>query len=301
MKKMSRFFFACLAVIILVAPGISKEIAPLVFVVSDDGPSLGITVKDSCVIVLSGDSTVQEFPWRGDPLEEDEERSFELFSALDMNFDGFTDFRVARETGVSNLYYSCYLWNPKTGKFEENGPLGDISNPDFDEEAEKISSFTHESATDNREDIFRWVDGHLTMTWSKVQRYDEARGFFVVTEESLNDKGVMETISERSFDEVQISRYLDGEPCLDEETLSIISKASRELLSSDISGEGELHGEAITDGLSVAAWVFNLENGDMACFEVPDDRSALFINMGYENGTFRVESGDKLTIGERVF
>ena len=98
-----------------------------------------------------------------------------------------------------------------------------------------------------------------------------------------------------------ISNVSDEIPYLDEETISLISKASRELLSSDISGDGELNGEGITDGLQVAAWVFNLENGDLACFEVPNDRSALFINMGYENGTFRVESDDKLTMGERVF
>ncbi len=98
-----------------------------------------------------------------------------------------------------------------------------------------------------------------------------------------------------------ISNVSDEIPYLDEKTISLISKASRELLSSDISGDGELHGEGITDGLQVSAWLFNLENGDLACFEVPNDRSALFINMGYENGTFRVESGDKLTMGERVF
>ncbi|MCF4151724.1 hypothetical protein L2W58_07895 [Dethiosulfovibrio sp. F2B] len=301
MKLLARSVFTCLVMIILATPGVSMDMAPLIFKVSDDGPSLSVTVKDKAVIVLNGDRTVQEFPRRGDALEEGEERSIEVLAALDMNFDGFTDFRVAREPGVPNLYYSCYLWDPETRKFEENGPLGDVSNPVFDKEAGRISAFTHQSVTDNQKEEFRWIDGELTLIWRKSQRYDEDRALFVVTEEILNDRGSMETVYERSFDEVQISRYTDGEPCLDEETISFISKASRELLSSDISGEGELNGTGITDGLQVAAWVFNLENGDLVCFEVPDDRSGLFINMGYENGTFRVESDDKLTMGERVF
>nr|WP_321502066.1 hypothetical protein [uncultured Dethiosulfovibrio sp.] len=98
-----------------------------------------------------------------------------------------------------------------------------------------------------------------------------------------------------------ISGVSDGVPLLEEDTISLISRASRELLSSDIVGEGELHGEATTDGLPVSAWLFSLDNGDMACFEVPDDRSCLFINMGCDNGTFRVEFGHKVTLGEQVF
>lgn len=91
------------------------------------------------------------------------------------------------------------------------------------------------------------------------------------------------------------------EVSLDEGTREMISEVVKELLGSNISGDEEFHAESVTDGRDISAWLFNLKNGDIACFEVPDDRSGLYLNMGSDKGTFRVNFGERITLGDRVY
>jgi len=52
----------------------------------------------------------------------------------DLNFDGYEDFALPAGEGAEESYY-CYLWNPRKGRFEQNGMMPGVW---ADEEAELL-------------------------------------------------------------------------------------------------------------------------------------------------------------------
>lgn len=226
MRLLARSILTCLIIAILVTPGISEDFDPFVLKVSDSGPSLTVTVKYSTVVVKDGSRTVQKIPYDKESMDELMKEMQEvngdlsdLFSSLDMNFDGFLDLLISTSLYTRNTSYICYLWNPKIGKFEINEPLGDICNLTCDEETKKIRGFFHESASDNVEEEYEWLDGEITLTWRKIQIYDFEKELFVVTEERLNSDGVMVQVSEKFLSEDELIKLLEGESFLDEKII----------------------------------------------------------------------------------
>lgn len=282
-----RGFVASSMIMVLVVAAMADESPSLTFKVGDDAPTLTVTIEDGLVEITDAD---RERTWN---IPFDEEMvspvggSLALFSAIDMNFDGYLDLQVLASRGSHNVYYDCYLWNAQRDSFQKDRNLEKIANPIFDGARERVTSFCHVSATDHSEAEYSWIEGNLTRLWHRGLSYDDKTERFIIVEE-------------RHFTESQIERHLAGLPAIDDRTASQIHSAARVLLDSDIASEGRLHGEALTEGKEVGAWLFDLENGEVACFEVALDGS-LYLNRGTSEGTFLIEFGEEITLGERVY
>ncbi|HPQ38083.1 MAG TPA: hypothetical protein PLW97_10605 [Synergistaceae bacterium] len=301
MKLFGKIFMACLVAVIWTSPGISGVMEPVTFEVAEGFPSLTLTLVEGEVQVAEGAKMVQRIPCDEDAVRMAEEMSMELVSLVDMNFDGFPDLQILESLGSVNAYYACYLWNPEKSLFEKNEALEEIASPRFREDTKEISGFYHGSATDNVETLYAWREGGLTLLWRKTQAYEEDLGRFVITEERLKDDGTLETEFERSFSEEELELYLQGKSGLREEDHRRMEAASEQILGTKISGDPVYHGEALTENKGVTAWLAELENGEMVCFEVSYDGSMLYLNKGGDQGTFRVCFGEKVSLGKRVF
>lgn len=300
MKRYLRKILAGLTFAVMMGAGASGAEPAFIFNVSDDGPALSVTFDGDTFYVRSKDEVISEI--QSEICEEAVKDDPSLcVSSVDANFDGFNDLMITETLYVPNPYCSFYLWNPETGKLERDESLEEIIGPRFDSEAKRIIGFSHGSATDNQETEYRWIDGRPTLTWRKTQVYDGDSDLFVITEEVRDEEGAMEVSSEISLTGGQMERFLEGEPFFDRETIDKISEAARELLGSQISGDGEFHGRSITDDKSVSAWLFELDSGEIACFEVADDLSGLYLNKGGDDGVFRIDFGDGVSLGQRVY
>jgi hypothetical protein len=301
MVLIKRMLLACLMVTALVMPGGAEVMDPLVFKVGEGAPTLMVTFTEGVLHVAEGTKTVQRIPCDEDAVRMVEEMSMELVSPVDMNFDGFLDLQIPESLGSINAYYACYLWNPEKSLFEKNEALEEIPSPQFHQDTKEIFSFCHGTATDNVEALYAWRNGTLTLLWRKTQSYAEDSGWFVITEESLKEDGTLGIDFERSFSEEELDRYLQGDSGVNEKTRSLMEAASEAILGTKISGEPRFHGEYFSaEGKHITAWLVDLENGDMTCFEVPHDGSALYLNKGGDNGTFRIHFGETISLGERL-
>lgn len=300
MTMLKRTILACLITAALAIPGLSEATESRTFKVGEGAPTLTVTLGEGVIRIQKGTETIQDIPCDEETLREAENFSMDFVSLIDMNFDGFLDLQIPESLGSINVYYACYLWNPATESFERNDYLEEITSPRFDPARKEISSFCHGSATDNVEALYAWRNGRLTMLWRKTQSYDEDLGRFVLTEENLREDGTLGTDFERSFSEEEMDRYMQGDSGVDGGTRKLMERASEQILGFKIVGEPTFHGEALTEGKGVTAWLVDLENGDLACFEVSYDGSKLYMNKGGDNGTFRIEFGEKVTLGKRV-
>jgi len=301
MNLFGKIFMACLAAAIWVSPGMSEVMEPVTFKVAEGFPSLTLTFAEGEVRVAEGAKMVQRIPCDEDAVRMAEEMSMELVSLVDMNFDGFLDLQIPESLGSINTYYACYLWNPEKNLFEKNEALEEIASPQFHEDAKEIFSFCHGSATDNVETLYAWREERLTLLWRKTQTYEEDLGRFVITEERLKDDDTLETEFERSFSEEELELYLRGESGLREEDRRRMEAASEQILGTKISGNPVYHGESLTENKGVTAWLAELKNGEMICFEVSYDGSMLYLNKGADQGVYRIHFGDRISLGERVF
>jgi hypothetical protein len=77
------------------------------------------------------------------------------FEMIDLNFDGFLDMRVVRFLPAGpNMPYQNWLWSPDDGKFIANSALDDITSPQFDADAQEITSQWRSSASEHGSDIY---------------------------------------------------------------------------------------------------------------------------------------------------
>ncbi len=292
---------ACLLLVVASAASAMAETrAPMTLEIGKDAPELRGTFEDGELCIRKCTETIQRIPYDQETAREAEEFSVDLVSLVDMNFDGFQDLQILQSLGSANAYYACYLWNFEKNLFEENEALEEIASPNFHKDTKEISSFCHGSATDNVEALYAWRNGRLTVLRRKTQSYAKDSERFVITEESLKEDGTLGTDFERSFSEEEMYRYLEGDAGVDQKTRDLMEAVSEQLLGSKILGNPEFHGEALTEGNGVTAWLVNLENGDQICFEVPYHSSGLYLNKGFEEGIFQIEFGEKIRLGKRV-
>ncbi len=301
MVLIKRVLMMSLITAALAMPGGAEVMEPLTFKVGEGFPTLTVIFVEDALHVMDGTKTMQRIPCDEDVVRAVEEMSMELVSLVDMNFDGFLDLQIPESLGSINAYYACYLWNPEKSLFEKNEALEEIASPQFQEDTKEIFSFCHGTATDNVEALYTWRNGTLTLLWRKTQSYAEDSGRFVITEESLKGDGTLRIDLERSFSEEELDRYLQGDSGVNEKTHSLMKAASEAILGTTISGEPRYHGEYVSpEGKHITAWLVDLENGEIICFEVSDGDTALYLNKGGDNGTFLINFGKGITLGERL-
>ena len=94
----------------------------------------------------------------------------------DANFDGYPDFGYACSVGAANNYYQFWLWDEEQGLFVEAPELADVCSPQFDEETQTISAYTHKSAMSGVTSLYRWEDGKLVCIRQIDIRYPSEDG-----------------------------------------------------------------------------------------------------------------------------
>jgi len=94
-------------------------------------------------------------------------------AVIDMNFDGYKDFRVVSWVGSTwNRGYHVWLYNPKSGRFCYDVDLSNLSSPIvFDARTQTVSTFSKggsAAAIHSRYD-YKFIAGKLT----RVKRYEQ--------------------------------------------------------------------------------------------------------------------------------
>ncbi|MBI1261961.1 MAG: hypothetical protein GC184_09565 [Rhizobiales bacterium] len=94
------------------------------------------------------------------------------FELLDMNFDGYADLRLIRQTTPgANVFYTNYLWSMMADSFVPDPALDELSSPIFDMEAQEIRATNRSSAADYETDFYTYNEDVLVMTHRQHDRY----------------------------------------------------------------------------------------------------------------------------------
>lgn len=95
------------------------------------------------------------------------------FETIDVNFDGYLDFRLlAQTTAGPNALYRNWLWSKEDMRFVESAPLDAIVSPEFDADTQEIVSRWRSSAAEGGVDIHIWEEGRPVLIHRETDRYD---------------------------------------------------------------------------------------------------------------------------------
>lgn len=116
------------------------------------------------------------------------------FELLDLNFDGYLDLRVIRFTPAGpNMPYQNWLWSKAEGKFVANAALDKITSPQFDAEAQEITSHWRSSAAEQGSDVYTYDGAEPVLIHRETDKFDGSgaclRTFYDRIEEELRKTG----------------------------------------------------------------------------------------------------------------
>lgn len=96
------------------------------------------------------------------------------FEFLDMNFDGYADFRLIEflPAGPNAVYFNA-VYDPETGRHTTAPGLNALSAPVFDAGDKAVTSVWRGSAATHGEDVFQWVDGTLLLVSRTETTYED--------------------------------------------------------------------------------------------------------------------------------
>lgn len=94
-------------------------------------------------------------------------------TAEDMNFDGYTDFRLPSSLGNVNSFYYCWLWDMSAKTFKYYPPLSAICSPVFNKNTKEIVSTNRSSAARYDVTTYKWIDGQLSVQKHELVTADE--------------------------------------------------------------------------------------------------------------------------------
>lgn len=121
---------------------------------------------------------------------------------LDMNFDGYNDFRVIELPSAGPNRRACHwLYDTEKGVFVESPALDELTSTRFDPEATRVTSSTRESASRYLEDTYEYSDGRLVQTRREVREYSEPGRFRMTVSEPTEDDGELRVVEERVVEE----------------------------------------------------------------------------------------------------
>ena len=107
----------------------------------------------------------------------------------DLNFDGYTDFRISAEDGVVYFYWT---WDTHNKQFDKDTALEALKlyYPEFDAAEQTILSRYADSATDSEERMYQYIDGKPKLVkWLKCSFDSDVEKLHVITAE-LQDGGL---------------------------------------------------------------------------------------------------------------
>jgi hypothetical protein len=116
---------------------------------------------------------------RGLGMYERQEGDFEI---LDVNSDGYKDFKILSGIGNTGLNkeYSFWLYNPHTGKFDHSDEFDNLfgANPSFDESGLVTEYNTETSCLCYDTETFKIVGGIKVLIRREAQTYDREKNIY---------------------------------------------------------------------------------------------------------------------------
>lgn len=95
------------------------------------------------------------------------------FEVLDLNFDGYLDFRLLAQTTTGpNVLYRNWLWSGREMRFVNHAKLDEIVSPEFDPDTQEITSRWRASAAEGGMDIYTWEGGEPVLIHRETDRYE---------------------------------------------------------------------------------------------------------------------------------
>ncbi len=111
-------------------------------------------------------------------------KSYDYVQIVDMNFDGYLDFRFLIDRGATgNDWYACFLYDPKTHKFILNELLTDQSGLSVDAENKQIETYMRCGGCLEFKKYYKYKNGRFIFTkieWTDMDRTKEP-GCFKIT------------------------------------------------------------------------------------------------------------------------
>jgi len=94
------------------------------------------------------------------------------FEVIDLNFDGYLDLRVINFLPAgSNTPYENWLWSVSKGKFVASPALDKITSPQFDADAQEITSHWRSSAAEQGTDVYAYDGDALVLVRRETDTY----------------------------------------------------------------------------------------------------------------------------------
>jgi hypothetical protein len=119
------------------------------------------------------------------------------FVTEDMNFDGEEDFRLMQFLPAGpNIPYYYWLYNAKTGRFEPNTQLEDITSPVFDKRSKRIASEWRNGAAESGKTLYEYRKGIPTAVEERSMDYGQKEGYILYTTKKLTG-GKLKTVSKK--------------------------------------------------------------------------------------------------------
>ena len=112
----------------------------------------------------------------------------------DMNFDGYTDFRLMESpTAGPNTYWYFWLFDPETGTFYRSGEFEDSSlvSPEFDQDNRTIICFHRDGMGMYGTEYYFIEDGHLLLVKSEKTEYYGPDSLLTTVTELVNDEMIV--------------------------------------------------------------------------------------------------------------
>lgn len=128
------------------------------------------------------------------PYEEDNP-FFDTPTFEDLNFDGIPDLRMPESLGNANVYYTYWIYNPTSKKFEANTEMT-LSLPKINAAKKQIASFERNSAASYVETIYEYQDGKFVIVRIENKDYQDEKKYQSIVQERQEDGTMKEVRNE---------------------------------------------------------------------------------------------------------
>ena len=111
------------------------------------------------------------------------------FEVTDLNFDGYLDLRVISFLPAGpNTPYENWLWSVSKGKFVANPALDKITSPQFDADAQEITSHWRSSAAEQGTDVYAYDGDALVLVHRETDTYKASGSCTRVYYDQIDDE-----------------------------------------------------------------------------------------------------------------
>jgi len=159
-----------------------------------------VTVRRLMIRDSAADAPFQQFDGlaASPPLEA--LQTGRAFEALDMNFDGYQDFRLLEVAPAGpNVLWANWLYDPASRSFSRAARLDALTAPQFEPESRRITSTERSGAARTVTETFDFSHGRLELVRRSVKEYSAPGRYRLTVSEPV--EGQMRVTEERIVEE----------------------------------------------------------------------------------------------------